>query len=276
MMESFSQQHYVTGIRPEVWIKCGEWEQKLSENWSLNTPDPPPPAVAKRMYEQLDILEDYHGDYGPGWWAKFKRFDLPKIVEHWIDKEKLLKEAEAAEYTSDKLEMVKQWLEKGVPLGCDKETARMPTEVGNMESAYEHGVMLTDTIQGWCDMGICAGPYTKAELEELGFKNIKINPMQVRVKPNGKLRIILDLSAPHLQEWEEKLGLPGSVNSGIDKSKYSTGMADTKEILKVLHRIGKDVEFTKVDWTSAYKHLGVRKEDLELQCISWGGKVGIL
>ena len=81
------------------------------------------------------------------------------------------------------------------------------------------------------------------------------------------------MSAPHLQEWEEELGMPGSVNSGIDKKKFSTRMADTGEILKVLHRLGKDVEFTKVDWTSAYKHLGVRKEDLELQCISWGGKV---
>ena len=103
-----------------------------------------------------------------------------------------------------------------------------------------------------------------------------INSLSARGEGNDSsqvLRIILDLSAPHLKEWEEKLGVPGSVNSGIDKKKYSCSMADTEEILRVLHRLGKDVEFTKVDWTSAYKHLGVKKEDLVLQCIQWGGKV---
>jgi len=111
------------------------------------------------------------------------------------------------------------WLESGVSLGCNKASARMPTERPNMASSYEWGEMMTDTIQSWCAMGIAAGPYTRAELEARGWK-IKINPMQVRVKPNGKLRIILDLSAPHLQEWEEKLGLPGSVNSGINKDDF--------------------------------------------------------
>ena len=163
----------------------------MDDNWTLDTPDPPPLAVAKRMYEQLDILDDYHGDFGEDWWKKFKRFDLPAIVEHWIDKEKLVEEAERAGYQSEKLEMLKEWLEHGVPLGCEKESARMPTECDNMESAFEHGIMLTDTIQGWCDLGICAGPYTKQELEKMGFKNIKLTPMQVRVKPNGKVRGVI-------------------------------------------------------------------------------------
>ena len=247
----------------------------MDRNWTLETPRPPPLAVAEKVYKELKTRESYEGVFEETWWADFKRHELPDKVEHWIDINKLREEAQKAGYTSEKLDMTLKWLEEGVSLGCEKETARMPTEKDNMESAFIHGEQMTDTIQGWCDMGICAGPYTREELEAMGFKNIKINPMQIRVKANGKLRIILDLSSPHLKEWEEKLGLPGSVNSGIDGDKFSCSMADTEEILRVLHRLGKDVEFTKVDWTSAYKHLGVKKEDLVLQCIQWGGKVFI-
>ena len=245
----------------------------MDRNWSLATPEPPPLAVAEKVYKELKTRESYRGAFETEWWADFKGHELPGKVEHWIDKERLEDEAREAGYASEKLTMTLKWLEEGVGLGCEKETARMSTEKDNMDSAFEFGEQMTDTIQGWCDMGICAGPYTREELEAMGFKNIKINPMQIRVKANGKLRIILDLSSPHLKEWEERLGMPGSVNSGIDKKKYSCSMADTGEILRVLHRLGKDVEFTKVDWTSAYKHLGVKKEDLELQCIQWGGRI---
>ena len=245
----------------------------MVESWTLLTPEPPPPVEAEKVYKAIKKRLSYKGKFEPEWWKAFKRFDLPATVQHWIRRDKLIEEAEKAGYVSEKYTMVLEWLENGVNIGCEKETARMATVGENMESAFTHGEALTDTIQSWCDMGICAGPYTREELEGMGFKRIKINPMQVRVKVNGKLRIILDLSSPHLDEWEEKLGLPGSVNSGIDKARFKTKMADTEEVLVTLHRVGKDAEFTKIDWSSAYKHLGVRKEDLELQCVEWGGMI---
>ena len=200
-------------------MECGEWKRRIDQYWSVDTPEPPPPAVAKKLFKNLKTRESYEGVYEEEWWEDFIRYDLPASVEHWVNKEKLKKEAEDADYRSEKLDLVMDWLENGVSLGCNKASARMPTERPNMASSYEWGEMMTDTIQSWCAMGIAAGPYTRAELEARGWK-IKINPMQVRVKPNGKLRIILDLSAPHLQEWEEKLGLPGSVNSGINKDDF--------------------------------------------------------
>ena len=255
-MRQADDTYHVTGISPETRELCKEWIRKIEDNWTLDTPDPPPLAVAKKMYEFLPKRESYKGDFGPDFWARFKRFDLPKEVQHWMKKEALKAEADKAGYKSEKLDQVLMWLEKGVDIGCHKETARMATTGTNMESAYEHGEIMTDTIQHWCMEGIAAGPYTREELEDLGFKNIKVNPMQVRVKMNGKLRIILDLSWPHLTEEQEKAGEPNSVNSGINKAKYSTKMADTREVLKTLYRVGRKAEFTKVDWTSAYKHLG--------------------
>ena len=246
----------IAGISPETRRLCEEWIRKMEDNWTLRTPDPPPPAVAKKMHEFLPKRDSYKGDFGLEFWSKFKRFDLPSEAQHWINKEVLKAEADKAGYKSEKLDSLMTWLEKGVDIGCDKEASRMATTGTNMDSAYEHGEIMTDTIQQWCMEGIAAGPYTRSELEALGFRNIKVNPMQVRVKANGKLRIILDLSWPHLSEEQEKAGEPDSVNSGINKSRFSTKMADTREVLKTLHRIGRKAEFTKVDWSSAYKHLG--------------------
>ena len=264
---------FVAGISEEARRECEEWARKMVENWTLLTPEPPPPVEAEKVYKAMKKRLSYKGEFEEEWWEAFKRFDLPDTVQHWIQRDKLIEEAEKVGYVSEKYTLLLQWLKDGVNIGCEKETARMATVGENMESAFTHGEALTDTIQSWCDMGICAGPYTKKELEDMGFRNIKINPMQVRVKVNGKLRIILDLSAPHLDEWEEQMGLPGSVNSGIDKERFKTRMADTSEVLATLHRVGKDAEFTKIDWSSAYKHLAVRREDLELQCVEWGGKI---
>merc|ERR1711923_669463 len=125
-----------------------------------------------------------------------------------------------------------------------------------MTSAYEYGERVTDAIAEWVHSGIAAGPLTRQELEAEGLKEIKINPIQVRLKPNGKARIILDLSSPHFDE-EQPPGTPLSVNAGINKEEYPAKMSNTASMLEVLDQVGAPAEFSKIDWVSAYKHLGV-------------------
>ena len=48
--------------------------------------------------------------------------------------------------------------------------------------------------------------------------------MKVRIKPNGKARLILELSAPHQDEVELGMGCPVSVNAGIDPKEFVTEM----------------------------------------------------
>ena len=35
------------------------------------------------------------------------------------------------------------------------------------------------------------------------------------------------------------------------------------------------VEFSKIDWQQAYKHLAVKLEDIKLQWLQWGGRIFI-
>ena len=47
--------------------------------------------------------------------------------------------------------------------------------------------------------------------------------------------------------------MPNSVNSGIRKRDFTCEMASTMEVNRTLHRLGYGAEFTKIDWSSAYK-----------------------
>ena len=70
-------------------------------------------------------------------------------------------------------------------------------------------------------------------------------------KPNGAVRVILNLSSPK--------GV--SVNEGINIEDYPAKMSSTAEWLKVLNRCGRFCNICKIDYYDAYKHIGVRGQD---------------
>jgi hypothetical protein len=84
----------------------------------------------------------------------------------------------------------------------------------------------------------------------------------VRPKPNGSVRVILNLSAPKGR----------SVNDGIDKAEFPATMSSTAAWIAVLNEAGRGCLITKTDWAAAYKHICVREEDTDLQWFSWCGK----
>ena len=49
-------------------------------------------------------------------------------------------------------------------------------------------------------------------------------------------------------------------------------MSSTKKFVESLCRVGVGALICKSDWSSAYKHIAVQKEDLKLQVIEWGGR----
>jgi hypothetical protein len=83
----------------------------------------------------------------------------------------------------------------------------------------------------------------------------KINCVLTREKPDGTVRIILNLSSPG--------GL--SVNEGIDIDDFPASMSSTEAWLRVLNKAGRGCWFSKTDWADAYKHVAVRPEDQNLQ-----------
>ena len=87
----------------------------------------------------------------------------------------------------------------------------------------------------------------------------KISGIMCREKPNGSVRIILNLSAPK--------GI--SVNDGINNEDFPASMSSTQKWLEVLDRAGPGALMVKIDWSDAYKHLAVREEDRDLQWFQW-------
>ena len=156
----------------------------------------------------------------------------------------------------DRLFRVCQDLRYGADIGC-RGAYRAPSFSKNANSSFKFGEQVSDEIASWLKKGFAAGPFTEEEVPA----EAKVNSIMCREKPNGAVRIILNLSAP--------AGL--SVNEGIDKDEFPASMSSTQKWLEVLDKVGKGAWMAKTDWSDAYKHLHVRAEDLVLQWFSWLG-----
>ena len=91
--------------------------------------------------------------------------------------------------------------------------------------------------------------------------DVKVNGIMCRPKPDGSVRIILNMSSP----------VGNCVNEGIDNGQFPATMSSTKKWLAVLERAGRGCFIMKIDWADAYKHVPVRAEDIKLQYFSWLG-----
>lgn len=150
-----------------------------------------------------------------------------------------------------------QRIRDGADIGC-KGKFRSASTSTNAPSAYQYGAEVSDAIAAWVDKGFAYGPVSMGHVPS----DAKINGIMVRPKPNGSARIILNLSAPK----------GNSVNEGIDKDEFPATMSSTEAWLKTLYKAGRNCWICKTDWSDAYKHFAVRKQDTDLQWFSWGGK----
>ncbi len=160
---------------------------------------------------------------------------------------------------SDKarLNLVCRDLAEGADIGCEGHF-RAASYSSNTASSYKFGQQVTDEIADWVTKGFAAGPIEEGDLPG----GAKINSILCREKPNGAVRVILNLSAPE--------GL--SVNDGIDAGRFPATMSSTEKWLTVLNKAGRCGVMTKIDWAAAYKHVAVRQQDMNLQWFQWLGK----
>ena len=234
-----------------------------------------PPIILKdfsKKYKDIPTRTDYRGTFEEGYWKHFTKRQLNLQPSSWINPDRLGEAAKLVKYEDmEKISRIKATLSKGADLGC-RGPGRLQTMQKNSPSAYEYGVRLVDSLQGWLEDDLACGPLTKEEVEaKLDWSQVSVNPMSVRLKPNGKARIIVDMSAPHSRDKADP-SVPASVNSSIDKKEFPATMAGTKEVLHLLYKVGRDGVVCKADWNAAYKHIFVRAEDLVLQFLEFGGK----
>lgn len=216
-----------------------------------------PGPVKKKIFKpkcDLPKLTNYRTGANERFWKKFPRAEV-KRGKSLVCPEKLRKLAGAWGCSDKKrLETVCADLETGADIGC-RGSARVATVSGNATSSYKFGHQVTDEIACWVEKGFVSGPVEEAEVPA----QAKINSILCREKPNGAVRVILNLSAP------DSL----SVNDGIDSDNFPAVMSSTEKWLAVLNMAGRNCDMVKIDWAAAYKHIAVREEDMNLQWFKW-------
>jgi len=98
-------------------------------------------------------------------------------------------------------------LVSGAKIGCVG-PFRMPSHASNAPSAYEFGPHVTDAIADWTTKKFAYGPVPL----HLVPSNAKFSGIMTKPKPDGSVRIILNLSAP----------IGSAVNEGITSNDFAT------------------------------------------------------
>ena len=231
--------------------------EKLTEIEST----PLPPRLPKKGFNpanpEIPILEDYRKEPKKEFWDKFPkhrnwRSGTPFKLR--VDRlEELVDQAGGTVQLKTLLEDVSDDIKIGADLKV--ESSYEPTVNKNAPSAYEQGQWVTDEVATAVKKQIVAGPFVKSEVPA----NATINSIQTAPKPNGKVRIIENMSAPKGK----------GVNDSIDKKWFPSEMGGMPEILYALNYCGRGAKFAKCDWNAAYKHIAVMLGMLRYQWFMW-------
>ena len=204
---------------------------------------------------KLVKLDDYSGKAGKEFWLVFPSNPLME-KKPLIDPAKLKSLADMIGYDSPLLEAVCMDLRNGADIGCVG-VCRQASRSKNSTDSFRFGEHVTDAIASWVKKGFVYGPVA---LEDIPA-DAKVNGIMCRPKPDGSVRVILNMSAP----------AGSSVNEGIDIDMFPATMSSTLKWLAVLDKAGRGCKIMKIDWADAYKHVPVRPEDISLQWFSWLG-----
>ena len=246
----------VSGDSPEVLARWVWWWQrlKLAADWKCG-------EISTKQFvprfRKLAVQKNYECISDKQFWEDFpKNYVCP--AKPSINHVELVKLAEQAGVGNRSLlEKVAGWAGEGVEIGC-RGQFRAASVAENTKGAYIAGAQVTDAVASWVEDGLVYGPVEEEDVPA----RAKINSILTRPKPNGTVRIILNLSAPE----------GCSVNDGISIEEFPAVMSSTEAWLAVLNAAGRDCWMVKVDWQNAYKHLTVRAADTDLQWFMWGSK----
>ena len=222
---------------------------------SLPIPELPPMKTFKPKY-QLPVLNSYKTKPNQSYWQNFPTNYKPLCLS-LVNPIKLKAMAlETGFQDISTLDKICVDLTYGADIGC-KGSSRTPSFSTNAPSAYDFAPHVSDAIADWLTKGFAYGP---VPLEQIPA-TAKVNGIMTKPKPNGSVRIILNLSSP----------LGNCVNEGIDKDEFPTIMSSTTKWLRALHLAGRKAKMCKIDWADAYKHVAVCSKDTDLQWFSWLG-----
>ena len=184
----------------------------------------------------IPILQDYSLDPGGSFWERFPRNrNMRGGTPFKMDVAALRELAILAELSSPDMDLLEEVV-KDIEDGADLKVkdGYVPTQTPNARSAVVEGKWVTDEVAKGLRDKIFAGPFDTCP------RTATVNSLQTAPKPNGKVRIILNMSAP------KKKG----VNQSINKKDYPAEMGGMVDIVRALNFCGVGAIFFKCDWVS--------------------------
>ena len=258
----------LNGFLPSVVTRAGHWYRSLAEHMSPQCPPEPEPPHFKPKHPVLGRLDDYSGTFSDEFWSLWTYSPYTETPTSWINHELMWSMAvELGHPDLTRVRRVCNYLRDGADIGA-RGAGRMGAMGPNIVSCYEHGWQMLDAMFSWTLSKTVCGPLLRHELPE----TIRCSPMSVELKPNGKARIICDLSWPHVPEPDINGTTPISINDGINKSDFPVNMVTANDLLRLAFKAGFPAKCSKCDWNDAYKHVHVRGEDVHLQVVYIGGR----
>ena len=239
-------------MAPAAVAALAFWLQRTETTLNLPLCGAPPLKIFQSKLGLPPLGPDGHPN--ANFWAQFpvnKDFNRPALISATR-----LHSLAAASGVADmeRVLTVCKDLSNGADIGCVG-AARAGTRSKNAVGCKDYPEQISEAVAGWVLKGFAAGPFLENEVPS----GAKINSVMCRPKPNGAVRVILNLSAP--------AGV--SVNDGIDTSLFPAVMSSTAKWIVVLNKAGRGALMTKVDWADAYKHITVREADRNLQWFQW-------
>ena len=114
--------------------------------------------------------------------------------------------------------------------------------------------------RGYCK-GVVPGPYLRP-VPLPPFPHTHCSPIGSAPKPDGSVRLILDLSSPRGQ----------SVNDGISKEEFTCKYSKFDDAVSIILHLGKGALMGKIDIKHAFRICPVDPEQWSLLCFEWLGQ----
>ena len=130
------------------------------------------------------------------------------------------------------------------------------TRPPNLRSARDNSDLVNDAIAKELSRGHTSGPFPFPP-----FPHTHCSPIGAAPKPDGSVRLILDLSSPRGQ----------SVNDGISKEEFSCQYSKFDDAVSIVLHLGQGAFLAKADIKHAFRLCPVRPDQWPLLCFQWLG-----
>ena len=239
---------FLTSFSPTLWADLNGRKRLISKYQHGRLPPRLEPKVFQQVHTEIPVLSNYHGKLPAQYWSCWTKRSVQSLVQtrSWVQEDEVRNLAAKVDFPDKaRLERVLARIKDGAELRCEG-AARLPTKMPNNPSVYKYGVRVADILQDMIKDGLVWGPLLP---EEVPWRDYTINPLQTKIKPNSKVRPIVNMSSPYIKKGDPA-NKPSSVNSGIKKAKTPATMGSSRSFIMSLARAGCPAEMCKLDWVA--------------------------